>query len=987
MPIKPKLKACVLALMLAVPLSAGAVGLGRLNVLSGLGQPFRAEIDLVSVQPGEAETLVARLAPAEAFARAQVAYPPAAMGLRLTIEKRANGQSFVSVSSAQSVSEPFLDLLINLKWADGQIQREYTALIDPVGYTPSAAGTNNARPGEQFAPSALPGTRRRGAIKAPARVAPAKAAADQPAADNQSADNKYKVKAGDTLSAVARQNMEEGVSLEQMLVGLYRQNPDAFDGNMNRLRRGRILNIPAKEALQAVAPKEAGQEVRLQSKDWQAYRSKLAESVQKRQPVAGNESANTGKISPKVEEKLAPGGAKQDVLKLSKGDAPGKAKGDSAAQDKLRALEEEVAARQKGLDESNQRVAELQKNLHDMEKLLALKSRAGTELQQASQAAAPAPTEVPAEPVVAASAAASAPAEAVAPVEASEVAAPKKKIRRPVPVVAPEPEPGILDVVLDNSLPIGGGLAAILLGGAGIWWSRRRKQGSAFADSVLTGGDLKSNTLLGNTGGAIISTQPTENSFLTDFSRQGLGTIDTDEVDPIAEAEVYMAYDRNEQAEEILRDALAKDPSRHEIRLKLLEIFSAKKDRTSFEEIAADLFALTAGKGAQWEQAAYQGRLIDPENPLYREQEPSAAAPAAVVAAATAATASAFDVFDLEIDEPAPKDADTMLDFAGANAPDAPDLSGAVSDSPGDLDFSLDFDSAEPQAVPELVNFNAPAEPEALPEAYQKPLADFDFLPSEAEPAPEVAAETPAEPGDDFGMGLDFGLDDFLVPDDEKKPAEPVTIPKPATDDMMLDLDLPVDFSAPAAEEPASPQAAPAPVAPQAEALAFDDPFDLDFTGLDGVSESAVIPAAVPDLPDLNLDALPSLEDFSIDELALPETPQPAEEILEATSADDGMGLDFDFSLDAVPETPAPATAEAPLDLGDLGLNFDAGTDFAADAVAEFAGDDPVQTKIDLAKAYLDMGDTEGAREILQEALSEGNPAQQKQAQALLGNL
>ncbi|MGL4603657.1 MAG: type IV pilus assembly protein FimV, partial [Iodobacter sp.] len=733
-PIKPKLKACVLALMLAVPLSAGAVGLGRLNVLSGLGQPFRAEIDLVSVQPGEAETLVARLAPAEAFAQAQVPYPPAAMGLRLTIEKRANGQSFVSVSSAQSVSEPFLDLLINLKWADGQIQREYTALIDPVGYTPSAAGTNNARSGEQFAPSALPGTRRKGVIKAPARVAPAKAAAaaEQPAADNQSADNKYKVKAGDTLSAVARQNMEEGVSLEQMLVGLYRQNPGAFDGNMNRLRRGRILNIPAKEALQAIAPKEAGQEVRLQSKDWQAYRSKLAESVQKRQPVAGNESANTGKISPKVEEKLAPGGAKQDVLKLSKGDAPGKAKGDSAAQDKLRALEEEVAARQKGLDESNQRVAELQKNLHDMEKLLALKSRAGTELQQASQAATPVPTEAPAAPaapVVAASAAASAPAEALAPVEASEVAAPKKKIRRPVPVVAPVPEPSLLDVVLDNSLPIGGGLAAILLGGAGIWWSRRRKQGSAFADSVLTGGDLKSNTLLGNTGGAIISTQPTENSFLTDFSRQGLGTIDTDEVDPIAEAEVYMAYDRNEQAEEILRDALAKDPSRHEIRLKLLEIFSAKKDKTSFEEIAADLFALTAGKGAQWEQAAYQGRAIDPENPLYREQEQSAAAPApapapaAVPAAAAAATASAFDVFDLEIDEPAPKDADTMLDFADTNAPD---LSGAVSDSPGDLDFSLDFDSAEPQTSPELIDFNAPAEPEALPEAYQKPLADFD---------------------------------------------------------------------------------------------------------------------------------------------------------------------------------------------------------------------------------------------------------------------
>lgn len=103
---------------------------------------------------------------------------------------------------------------------------------------------------------------------------------------------------------------------------------------------------------------------------------------------------------------------------------------------------------------------------------------------------------------------------------------------------------------MENALPIGGGLLAILLGVGGLLWSRKRNRSGIFENSLITSGDLEPNTVLGRTGGGVISTQA-ENSFLTDFSRQGLGTIDTDEVDPIAEADVYMAYGRDVQAEEI----------------------------------------------------------------------------------------------------------------------------------------------------------------------------------------------------------------------------------------------------------------------------------------------------------------------------------------------------------------------------------------------------------------------------------------------------
>ncbi|MDW5415841.1 FimV/HubP family polar landmark protein [Iodobacter sp. CM08] len=975
MPIKPKLKACVLAIMLAVPLSAGAVGLGRLNVLSGLGQPFRAEIDLVSVQPGEAEGLVARLAAPEAFAQAQVPYPSASMGLRFAVDKRANGQHYVLVSSTQSISEPFLDLVIDLKWADGKIQREYTALIDPLGYTPSATAGNSSR--ESFSPSVLPGTRRTGAIKSAARKSEAKSA-DVAAAADKSTDQQYKVKAGDTLSAVARQTQAEGISLEQMLVGLYRQNPDAFDGNMNRLRRGRILNVPGKEALQVTPAKEAAQEVRLQSKDWQAYRNKVAEAVQKRQAVAGNEPVNAGKITPKVEEKALPGSANQDVLKLSKGESPGKAKGDATAQGRIRALEEEVTARQKGLDESNQRVSELQKNIHDMEKLLALKSRTGAELQGvnkpnpvvASEAspqpvATPLPTPVATTvPLVASDVPAIVPDTASA---ASSVS-PPKKIRRPVPAPEPIAEPGIVDAVMDNLLPLGGGLAAILLGGAGFAWTRRRKQGSAFADSVLTGGDLKSNTLLGNTGGAVISTQPTENSFLTDFSRQGLGTIDTDEVDPIAEAEVYMAYDRNEQAEEILRDALVKDPNRHEIRLKLLEILAAKKDKTSFEELAADLFTMTSGKGAHWEQAAYQGREIDPDNPLYTQAPVNTAFASTTAASVFDNMSMPADEFDLPLDElPEPPPASSVSDFdamMGVEAAAAPSVDHQASLN--DLDLSLDFDPSELDVVPPA------AEHVVSPKS--NAIAEFDL--SLPELQPNVAAAAPVNPVLDDLASLDFGLDNFLAPE---KAAKPVDAP---SDNVMLDLDLPVDFAAMTAKAPAEVLAPAEPIA--------DDPFDLNFD-LDAMPEAAVDITA--SLPDLDLDESPAMGELPAFDGLLDTAPTPsndgAEEVLEAISADDGLGLDFDFSLDTPLEITAPnLPAEESIDLGDLGLDFDSASAFSpAESNLEFAGDDPVQTKIDLAKAYVDMGDVEGAREILQEAIGEGNPDQQKQAQALLGNL
>ena len=101
--------------------------------------------------------------------------------------------------------------------------------------------------------------------------------------------------------------------------------------------------------------------------------------------------------------------------------------------------------------------------------------------------------------------------------------------------------------------------------------------------------------MFGSTGGGVVNTG--DNSLASDFSREGLGNIDTDEVDPIAEAEVYLAYGRDAQAEEILKDALKKDPQRQEIYLKLLEIHAQHNKPSAFETVAAELYSVSQRPG------------------------------------------------------------------------------------------------------------------------------------------------------------------------------------------------------------------------------------------------------------------------------------------------------------------------------------------------------------------------------------------------------
>ena len=199
----------------------------------------------------------------------------------------------------------------------------------------------------------------------------------------------------------------------------------------------------------------------------------------------------------------------------------------------------------------------------------------------------------------------------------------------------PQEEPSFFDDLLNNPLVLVGGAAAIGLGLVAWLLARRRRHVTTkFEDSIGAGTDIRTSTVFGNTGGGVVNTG--DNSLVSDFSREGLGNIDTDEVDPIAEAEVYLAYGRDNQAEEILRDALGKTPDRQEIRLKLLEIYAQQNKPTAFETIASEVFAATKGSGDIWAKAAQLGRGIDPANPLYAAKGEEAGAGSTAAAGARA---------------------------------------------------------------------------------------------------------------------------------------------------------------------------------------------------------------------------------------------------------------------------------------------------------------------------------------------------------------
>ena len=907
--LSPKRIAAAVALALAAGSgSAWAAGLGRLTVQSALGQPLRAEVEITPVSREESASLSAKLPDPTAFRQAGLDFNPSLRGLRFAVERRQGGRQVVVITSTQPVNEPFVDLMVELNWAAGRFVREYTFLLDPpelriagrdvveggrgqlVTAEVPAAAAAASKPAVQ-APAAQP---KPVAPPAPAAQRPAPASASSPASAG-TVPGTIEVNRGDTLGAIATRVRPEGVSLDQVLISLYQANPEAFFGSIHQLKAGASLSVPDRQAISAVDPAKARERVRVHTRDFNEYRSRLAESARS-VPAAKAGQSVAGSVTAKVEDKGAPAQS-SDQLRLSKSEpavAGTATPATGTATSKSGAPAEQSVARDAALRESESRVSELEKNVSDLQRLLELKNRQLAELQKqveqsrdagkaatgtiakADADAAPplAPAATPAPTASAAPAAAAAPAEPVAPKVGEPVAADAAKpdAATPAPVAAPKPAPvaasrpaveqGFVDDLMSNPLMLPG-LGAILALGAGYGWyaMRRRRKVEKFEDSLIAAEGFSTNSLFGSTGGQNVDTS---SSVFTSSTKDSGVDVHSTEVDPIAEAEVYIAYGREAQAEEILKEALRRQPDRQAIRAKLLEILSGRKDVGGFNQAAGEMHRMTGGQNEEWAKIVTMGLALDPDNALYTGLAP----------------AEAEEV-------PPTQQSQSANEPDREEAPVAPVAAAPEQDEESGVDFGV-------------------LEGAAVSFAETRPLA-------EDEPKRDAAAKDEV-PSLDFDLDLD------------------TTIGKAGG---MLA----------SSREPAK---------------------DADASELERAVEGKF------DLPTLDLQASAARESDAPDEVSQPR---------------DHLNIDLP-ALEGLSRTAASRSgdggaqaAEHDTDLGSIGLDLEPAPAASSQDGIKWQ---EMATKLDLASAYEEIGDKEGARELLEEVVKGGDGEQQQKARSML---
>lgn len=816
--------ATAVLLSIASP-SASALSLGRVMVQSALGEPLRAEVDILDINADEAASLNARVASPETFKNAGLDYNAALSSLKTSLQRRANGRSFLKLSSDHVVNEPFVDVILEASWSSGRIVRDYTLLFDP----PSLRTPPVATPDKSQLPQSEPTASTTPAVPTAPKPAPAaKPVATSPgkSASQTAGETSVRVQPGQTAGRIAAAHKPASVSLDQMLVSMLRNNPNAFIGdNVNRIKAGAIVALPTPDQAQAVPADEATQIVVAQSRDFDEFRRRLASNApQTESAPAGREAS--GQVQASVQDKK-PAPTTPDKLTLSKGSVKGK-----SGEDQL--------ANERNTQQADARAAELNRNLNELNQLAATASGAAT-----AQPTATAAIEAASQPAPAATPAVTAPTVAVkAPAPASK------------PLAAePVQEPGFIDTLLDNPMLPGGVIALLgLLAGLGYFKSRQRKQ-DTLLDSAFTESSLSSEAFANASGGQSIDTNDslsTGSSMVYSPSQME----SADDVDPVAEAEVYLAYGRDLQAEEILKDALRSSPTRVAIHAKLADIYAKRNDVKALESIATLAFNVTNGNGADWEHICEKGLSIDPVNALYLPggqpgvvpagtagspisvlPEADDAAQAKAAAEAVTSRPGALDELDLDLDfsldEPSfdekPAAAESAAAQAPASSPDELPLptleTSPESSDPATLRGSLDF--TEPQTfdpVSRLAALNDEL-PDEIPLPSSAPTEVLQFEPTNvlpelaSEPAPQT--EPAAEPA------LASSPDSALLPDLEF--------------DTSSSAKLALDTTAAPIEEP--------PAAPPKDMLAFD----LDSLSLDLAEDRTTVPA---DLVEPTMDPL-----------------------------------------------------------------------------------------------------------------------------------
>jgi len=960
---KFQLKKIAFALSLSTALTVHAAGLGSMISSSKLGEPLNAEIELLAVTPGELSSIQATLASEQVYQDQMLEKPASYPFIKIEVGNNSKGQPILKLSSTQPITEAFLDMLIQVDWPTGRLVKEYTLLLDPPGfnsnYVSESAGLPiTSQPGAsntQNKPSAATANEseaRQPVAPEPKKTVPQKAVAAKPkdtsVESSETPENTVTTERGDTLYAIARQMKPDNVSTEQMLAALYQSNQQAFDGkNMNRLKVGKIIRMPDQATLESISRPQAKSLIAEHATNWQAYKNSLAKVVKETEPshTGGNTQQSAGKIGSAGDQPAPQAKAGKDVLKLSAGDEKSTTQADKAAT-KSSAAQEEATAKENAIKEEQSRAAALEKQVADMKKLMEMKNNAMAQAEKnAAQSAVEAKPEAKEGP---------APATQEKAVEQAKVpsvpAVPEKPAAEQPPAKSEPPQapvveesaqpPSFMHVLLERLKNISPALpwALIALPVLLCIWAliriRRKKQIDTFEDVIVTSPatEMQNNTVFGDTQAAASG----DTSFLTDFSQSGVGgMIDSHDVDPIAEAEVYMAYGRDAQAEEILKDAIQKDPERQELKLKLLEIYQATNNKAAFESLASEIYAKAGATDATWSKVTAMGQKLDPENSLYQT--------------------TAGESTDAQLLQP------------------------------------VVVAATEAQAEEEGYNFN-----------FEAPALEFDGA-SEAVAAANVA-EIQSSDERPVNNTAENTVNEAAVlqPASDTMSAFQVE-PSTNSADSQPDVDTQLEFSSPAAENVAEPEAK--------DALGFEGEPTVSAAEIDEASvdnEIELTPKSL-DLPSLNLDdgintaesgvnktsqAVSGEQTLSTEDAVFESLPELSLELGGPNDAanrqpeDDALDIE-EISLES-PVDPLNEVATPPAPADELAfpeISLDVAD--AAPSDVEIPADEPeeVNTKLDLIQAYIDMEDNIGAKELIEEVLAEGGERQRERANELLAKI
>ncbi|MEQ6884937.1 FimV/HubP family polar landmark protein [Salicola sp. Rm-C-2C1-2] len=1067
-----KVRKLAVALALAGGLGSGlaqALGMGEGRILTNLNEPLRAEIEISEPRDLSADQIKVSLAPESEFERAGLRRMDVLHDLKFEVVE-SDGGFQIEVTSEGPIREPFLNFLVELTWPKGRLLREYSFLVDPPSRDPGP---------EAIGPSAETeggGTQ--------ARSEPASQRQQQQASTAAAgAPEEYgPTGANDTLWGIAGEvSPSSDLNRHQVMLAIQDANPKAFaNNNINEMRRGHVLRIPPEEAMRSRSRQEAIQQVVAQNERHQQGTQRQASTDSSPRAPQADDSAETAQQAPSSEAQPSPGESGddgEDELRIlvadgenSGDDGTMAGMGDGEGDERLASALEELDRAERDREELSDRLADLEKQLDTMSQLIELKDDQLAEMEQrlaearenngasdvqasgeTAEAAQGGSGEAPDAQSESTDSRDDSGSEVVTESEAQQTQGqePTTGDEESEPAVASSSggESGDGDgaaqsdseqtegkgapanltqvfqrVVNDPRYQIGAGVLGIGL--LGLLWGLARRNAAreqAFYDQLKDVAETSDEPVEDEQALDLSAAADESEESLTDAEQ---ASDSQDGEDALAEADVYLAYGRHEQAARHLEQAISAEPSRVDLRLKLLGVYADAGESENFEKQYRELSAFNDDDVMQ--QADDLRSQLDTSDEdisiedLTEQLKTGTGSEAEMVGESPGEEQSPVAEDLLEDDEFDFSALDDVDDLLGESSDVAKDT--ATSDSEKETEeeaqaeeFSIDFDLGEDEkpVAPEMTDSGSETEED---------VADLGFSMDDLE------LEEPREPENESVPELDAGLSEEQPETGSSHTTETAETTAQTDAELTLDeldLELETEAPAPSEEKPEGTPEAPAQAesGPSSESE-FDDSFleeldaELDrVTGEEAESDEPVAttaqapaPESDDELEDLALDV--SEEDLELaEEVAqegMAEDPQqpgqgeastdkadaPADQLEESLmdSEADDLGLESALSDDELAalegeetQTPAPQQRQGAAEMESESVS--SGSEGSDEEFDFLEGTDEAGTKLDLARAYVEMGDADGARDILEEVAREGSEDQQKEAQRLLNEL